>query len=148
MDYFQQCSCLEINSCALFHYFPYSNRKLLKLPNLELKSLLSRFYGLVQNNKSKNGVNKTNIDCSFIQEMVENYCTHCKIQPWSTIHQGPHPNAAFRLACHSPYCCIDGDICTTAQVPLALVERPSGEQRQANQSITSSLCPKWETADS
>ena len=36
-----------------------------------------------------NGVYKTNIDCSFIRGMVENYCTLCKIQPLPTIHLGP-----------------------------------------------------------
>ena len=30
-------------------------------------------------------VYKTNIDCSFIRGMVENYFTLCKIQPWPTI---------------------------------------------------------------
>ena len=35
------------------------------------------------------GVYKTNIDCSFIRGMVENYCTLGKIQPWPTIHLGP-----------------------------------------------------------
>ena len=34
-------------------------------------------------------VYKTNIDCSFIQGMVENYCTLSEIQPWPTIHLGP-----------------------------------------------------------
>ena len=45
-----------------------------QLPNLELVSLLSRFYGPVQTKKSMNGVYKTNVDCSFIWGMVENYC--------------------------------------------------------------------------
>ena len=35
-----------------------------------------------------NGVYKTNIDCSFIQGMVENYCTLSKTQPWP-IHLSP-----------------------------------------------------------
>ena len=43
---------------------------------------------LLQTTKSKNGVYKTNIDCSFIRGMVENYCTLGKIQPWPTIHLG------------------------------------------------------------
>ena len=33
-----------------------------------------------------NGVYKTNIGCSFIREMAENYCTLGKIPPWPTIH--------------------------------------------------------------
>ena len=36
-----------------------------------------------------NGVYKTNIDCSFIRGMVENFCTLGKIQPCPTIHLGP-----------------------------------------------------------
>ena len=66
MDYFRQRSCLETWRLL---------KKLLQLPNLELDSLLSRFYGPVQTKKSMNGVCKTNIDCSFIRGMVENYCT-------------------------------------------------------------------------
>ena len=42
-----------------------------------------RFYDLVRTKKSMNGVYKTNIDCSFIRGMVENY------QCWPTIHLGP-----------------------------------------------------------
>ena len=38
--------------------------------------------------KSMNGVYKTNIDCSFIRGMVENYCTLGKTQHWPTIHLG------------------------------------------------------------
>ena len=34
-------------------------------------------------------VYKTNIDCSFIRGMVENYCTLGKTQSWPTIHLGP-----------------------------------------------------------
>ena len=60
-----------------------------KLLNLELDSLLSRFYGSAHTKKSMNWVCKTNIDCSFILGMVENYCTLDKIQPLPTIHLGP-----------------------------------------------------------
>ena len=56
-----------------------------KLPNLEL----DRFYGSVRTKKSINGLYKTNIDCSFIRGMVENYCTLGKTQPWPIIHLGP-----------------------------------------------------------
>ena len=59
---------------------------------------------------------------------------------------GGHTYAAFRLACCSPHCCFDNDICKTVQVPLTAEGRLSGEQRQAYQSITSPLCPKWQTA--
>ena len=55
---------------------------------------------------------------------------------------------AFRLACLSPHCLFDGDISTIAQAPLATEGRPSGKQPQANQSITSPLCPQQQTADS
>ena len=56
-------------------------------------------------------------------------------------------NATFRLACRSPHCRFDGDFCSTAQAPLAAEERPSSGQRQANQSITSPLCPQRQTVD-
>ena len=53
-------------------------------------------------------------------------------------------NAAFRLACHSPHCRFDDDICTTAQAPLATEQRdewPSGKQRLAHRSISLPFCP-------
>ena len=34
-------------------------------------------------------------------------------------------NAAFRLACRSPHCRFDGDICSTAQAPLATASSQS-----------------------
>ena len=49
---------------------------------------IRNFCGSIRTKKSMNGVYRTNIDCSFIREMVENYCTLGKIQPWSTIDQG------------------------------------------------------------
>ena len=52
-----------------------------QLQNLELDSLLSRFYGSVQTENSMNGVYKTNSDCSFIRGVVENYCPRGEIQP-------------------------------------------------------------------
>ena len=76
----------------VYHFLlqiPWLSKKLSQLPNLELDSLLSRFYGSVRTKKSMNGVYKTNIDCSFIRGMVENYCTLGKIQPWPTVHLGP-----------------------------------------------------------
>ena len=60
-------------------------KKLSQLLNSELDCLLSRFYGSVQPKKSMNGVYKTNIDCSLIWGMVENYCTLSKIQPLPAI---------------------------------------------------------------
>ena len=89
MDYFRQYSGLETNQCVLFSTISLSLSKLSQLPNLELDSVLSRFYGSVWTKKSMNGVYKTNIDCSFIRGMVENYCTRGKIQPLPTIHLGP-----------------------------------------------------------
>ena len=63
MDYFQQCSCSESNPCVLvFTISP----KLSHLPNLEVDSLLSRFYGSVRTKKCINGLYKTNIGCFFI----------------------------------------------------------------------------------
>ena len=58
-----------------------------------------------------------------------------------------YPTTAFKLACRSPHCHFDSDFCTPAQASLATEERPSGEQRQANQSITSPLCPQRQIAD-
>ena len=54
--------------------------------------------------------------------------------------------ADFRLACRSPHCQFDGGFCTTAKALLTVEERPSSEQRQANQSITAPLCTQWQTA--
>ena len=51
--------------------FPWLLKKLSQLPNLELDSLLSKFYDSVRTKKSMNGVYKTNIDCSFIRWIVE-----------------------------------------------------------------------------
>ena len=65
--------------------FPWLSKKLLHLPNFELNNL---FPGSVQTRKSMNVVYKTNIDCSFIQGMVEKYCTPGKIQPSPIIHLG------------------------------------------------------------
>ena len=64
-----------------FLLLPWLSKKLSQLPNLELNTLLSRFYGSVRTKKSMNGVYKTNIDCSFIRGMVENYFTLGKTQP-------------------------------------------------------------------
>ena len=75
--------------CVSFYYFPDSRKKLSQPPNLELDSLLSRFYGSVPTKKSMNGVYKTNIDCSFIRGMVENYCTLGKTQPQA--YYSPRP---------------------------------------------------------
>ena len=72
-----------------FLLFPWLSKKLSQLPNLERDSLLWIFYGLVRTKKSMNGVYKTNIDCSVIRGMVENYCTLGKTQPWPTIHLDP-----------------------------------------------------------
>ena len=75
--------------CVSFYYFPWLSKKLSQLPNLELDSLFSRFYDSVRTKKSMNGVYKTNIDCSFIRGMVENYCILGKIQPLPTIPLSP-----------------------------------------------------------
>ena len=87
MDYFWQCSSLETNPCVLVFTI---SKKLSQLPNLELDSLFSRFHFSVRTKKSMNGMYKTNIDCSFIWGMVENYCPlgDGEIQPLPTIHRG------------------------------------------------------------
>ena len=54
--------------------------------------------------------------------------------------------AAFRLACHSPHCCLNGEICLTAQVSLATEGRPSGKQHLPNKLIALPLCSQRQTA--
>ena len=71
-----------IHVCYFFLLFSWLSKKLSQLPNLELNSLLSRFYSSVWTKISINGVYKTNIDCSFIRGIVENYCTLGKTQPY------------------------------------------------------------------
>ena len=58
------------------------------------------------------------------------------------------PYAAFRLACRSPHCRFDDDICTTAQAPLVTEGWPSGKQRLAKRSIALPLRPPQQIADS
>ena len=49
---FRQCSCFETNSCVLFLTNPsLTLEEAEQLPNLELDSLLSRFYSPVQTKK-------------------------------------------------------------------------------------------------
>ena len=54
------------------------------------------------------------------------------------------PYNAFRLSCCLLHSCFDGDICTTAQVPLDAEGRPSGKQHHSDQSISLPLCPQWQ----
>ena len=76
------------STCVIFHYFPDSRRN---CHSCRIWNSIAYFpdftvrYGL---KKSMNGVYKTNVDCSVIQGMVENYCTLSKIQTWPTIHLG------------------------------------------------------------
>ena len=86
---FENVQVWKLIHVCYFLLFPWLSKKLSQLPNLELDSLLSTFYSSVQTKKSTNGVYKTNIDCSFICGMVENYCTLGKIQAWPTNHLGP-----------------------------------------------------------
>ena len=92
-----------------FLLFPWLSKKLSLLPNLELNSLLSRFDGSVRTKKSMNGVYKTNIDCSFIREMVENYCSLGKILFTSALRASVNsrPGLSFHLGTiifhHSPH---------------------------------------------
>ena len=74
-----------------------------------------------------------------------------RIESWRAIQSWMYGPPDVYHVCegdYSPHCRFDGDFCTTAQVPLAVEERLSGEQRQANQLITSPLCPQRQTADS
>ena len=52
------------------------------------------------------------------------------------------PTAAFRLACCSPHCCFDDDICTTVQVALAAKGWSAGKQHLANKLRIQPLCPQ------
>ena len=72
-------SRLETNPKSSFYFLAVTTL------NLELDSLFSRLNSSVWTKKSTNRAYKTNINCSFIQGMVENYCHLSKIQPWPTI---------------------------------------------------------------
>ena len=75
--------------CVSFYYFPDSRRSCHSCQIWNSLAYFPDFTGSVRTKKSMNGVYKTNIDCSFIRGMVENYCTLGKTQPWPTIHLGP-----------------------------------------------------------
>ena len=79
--------------CVSFYYFPDSKKKLSQLPNLELDcpdfTVRYGHDGLIKSMNGVYGVYKTNIDCTFIRGMVENYCTLGKVQPLPIIHLGP-----------------------------------------------------------
>ena len=85
---------------------------------------------------------------------MQHFLSHTCLQhytEWPSLgHYYSHgqSDAAFRLACRSPHCRFDGDICSTAQAPLATEGRPSGKQREANQLISSPLCSQRQIADS
>ena len=53
--------------CVILYFFPDS-QSLEAVLNLELDSLLSKFYGSVRTKKFMNGVYKTNFDCSLFRE--------------------------------------------------------------------------------
>ena len=90
MDYFRQCSCLETNPCVLVFTISLTLEEAVTAAELwNSLAYFPDFTGSVRTKKSMNGVYKTNIDCSFIQGMVENYCALGKTQPWPTIHLGP-----------------------------------------------------------
>ena len=86
---FRQCSCLQTNPCVLVFTISLTLRR--SCHSCRIWNSIAYFpdftirYGL---KKSMNGVYKTNIDCSSIRGMVENYCTLGKIQPLPTIHLG------------------------------------------------------------
>ena len=65
---------------------------------------------------------------------------------WQSNPNTAESYAAFRLACHSPLCHFDGDICTIAQTSLAAQRWPSSKQHLANKSMTLPLCPHWQIA--
>ena len=80
-----------IHVCYSILLYPCLTKKLAQLPNYELMP----FSILVRMKNSMTGMYETNIDCSFIQGMVENYCTLDKIQPWPTIHLGDNNFSPF-----------------------------------------------------
>ena len=59
-------------------------------------------------------------------------------------NEGPLTNAVFRLECRSSPYRFDGDICTTAQAPLATEERAASCQPINNLAQD----PQWQIADS
>ena len=104
----------KLTHVCYFLLFHWLSMKLKQLQNLELDSLLSRFYGSVRTKKSMNGVYKTNIDCSFIQEMVGNYCTSVKFNLglfasalWALVNSNSRPRFNFTSGTiifhHSPH---------------------------------------------
>ena len=68
--------------CVSFYYFPDSRRSCHSCRIWKSLAYFPDFPGSVRTKKSMNGVYKTNIDCSFIREKVENYCTLGETQPW------------------------------------------------------------------
>ena len=72
--------------CVIFYYFPDSQKSCRSCQIWNLITYFPDFTVRYRLKKSMNGVYKTNIDCSFIRGMVENYCTLGKIQPRPTIH--------------------------------------------------------------
>ena len=78
---------------------------LLQLPNLELDSLLSRFYGSVWTKNCMNGVYKTNIDCFFIQGMIEMIVPSVKFNLRASVNSRPKLNftSGTNIFHHSPH---------------------------------------------
>ena len=77
MDYFRQCLSLETNPCVLCFVTSLTLEDAFIAAEFRTRTIdyfpdFSALYGL---KKSMNGEYKTNVDCSFIWAMVENYCT-------------------------------------------------------------------------
>ena len=84
MDYFQKCSCLETNPCVLFFTISLTLEEAVTTAKFGTRKSTFQILQFGTDKTSMNGVYKTNIDCSFIQGMLENHCTLGKIQLWPT----------------------------------------------------------------
>ena len=71
------------NKSMCFIFLIQLSKKLSQLLNLEINTVLSRFYRSAWTKKQMNWCVK-NSDCSFVQGMVEIIVSLVKIQPWST----------------------------------------------------------------
>ena len=74
--------------CVIFLLIPWLSKK---LSHCRIWDSIAYFPGFTVGYrlKSMNGVYKTDIDCSLIRGMVENYCTLGKIQPFACYSPRP-----------------------------------------------------------
>ena len=92
--------------CVSFYYFPDSRRSCFSCRIWNSIAYFPDFTVRYRLKKSINVVYKTNIDCSFIRGMVENYCALGNIQPWPTsVNSRPRLNftSGIIIFHHSPH---------------------------------------------